>query len=219
MTDIYFNGCSFTYGDELKDRFTAWPWLLCEKLGANCSNDAVNGGTNQRTLYQAIKNIDSYEYFIIAWTEVSRFTFYRSHDGKETNFNVNLHDDDHVNDDSFNKWGKDLYKHWYHELFAVKLWLQQVLQLQALFEKHDKKYLMINSMPNLANNKRFRDNHEIEKYIKLIDTNRFYQWEDFSINGYAHKLKCLRGPHGHFLEDGHLAVADILYKHISENGF
>ena len=48
---IYACGCSFTYGDELKNpNKSAWPIRLAEKLSASIDNNAVNGGTNTRTV-------------------------------------------------------------------------------------------------------------------------------------------------------------------------
>ena len=67
---IYACGCSFTYGDELQNpKISAWPTLVAEKLNATVNNDAVLGGTNVRTVYQTVKNIqDNYDLYLIAWT-------------------------------------------------------------------------------------------------------------------------------------------------------
>lgn len=55
---IYSCGCSFTYGDELKDPSeSAWPMLLGKKLNKTVDNFAVSGGTNQRTVYHTIKHL------------------------------------------------------------------------------------------------------------------------------------------------------------------
>ena len=86
---IYTNGCSFTYGDELIDsKQTAWPAILANKLNGTVVNDAISGGTNSRTMYHTIKNIQQdYDLYLIAWTTYSRFTFYKSDNNFETNFN------------------------------------------------------------------------------------------------------------------------------------
>jgi len=95
---IYFNGCSFTYGDELSDpNKSSWPTLVANKLQADFLNDAVSGGTNQRTVYKTLCNKNQYDYFVIAWTSYSRFTEYNPVDNFEINFtsalnmNPNLH--------------------------------------------------------------------------------------------------------------------------------
>ena len=106
---IYACGCSFTYGDELIDPTkSAWPARLAEKLSASIDNNAVSGGTNNRTVYQTIKNTQkNYDLYLIAWTTYSRFTFYKSDNNYEfmveenvEKYNNDLHElDNSVSDD------------------------------------------------------------------------------------------------------------------------
>ena len=141
---IYANRCSFTYGDELvHPEQTAWPILLANKLNCTVVNNAVSGGTNSRTIYHTIKNIQQdYDLYLIAWTTYSRFTFYKSDNNFETNFNPQLKHTLYSSEKFYADWGNTLYKHWYNELYAFKLWLQQIIQLQSLLR--NKNYLMIN---------------------------------------------------------------------------
>ena len=233
---IYACGCSFTYGDELKNpNKSAWPIRLAEKLSASIDNNAVNGGTNTRTVYQTIKNTqENYDLYLIAWTTYSRFTFYKSDDNFETNFNPNLNHSLYRSEKFYYNWGNDLYKHWYNELFAFKLWLQQIIQLQQILK--DKKYLMLNTMENnlskwlapkelfiqsvkylinfdLMNDEQIIDEYkEIHYYISLIDFSKFYRWNEFCISDLRKNFPC--GPNGHILEEGHDQLANLIHQHI-----
>ena len=237
---IYACGCSFTYGDELKDpSISAWPVLLANKLQASIDNDAIGGGTNYRTAYHAIKNIkNNYDLYLIAWTDYSRYTFYKSDDNSEINFTSSLNTATHLSGTIYEKiyknWGSEFYKNWYNELYAFKLWLQQIIQLQAVLKNTN--YLMINTFNNnlstwlapkvslissvksminfdLMNDEQIFDEFkEIQYYISLIDTSKFYKWNDFHITELCNDFKC--GPGGHILEKGHKHLADLIYTHV-----
>ena len=154
---LYFNGCSFTYGDELKNpQQGAWPTLVSSQLKCNFLNDAVPGGTNDRTVYKTILNIDYYDYFFIAWTFYTRFTEYNPIDNFEINFSpqLNLDPSSHSSDDlkknysKYKDYGQMYYKHWYNNLFEFKKWLQQIILLQSFFRQHNKPFLMLNTCDN-----------------------------------------------------------------------
>ena len=233
---IYANGCSFTYGDELVDPVaTSWPAVLASKLGADIVNDAVSGGTNYRTVYRTIKNLKlDYDLYVIAWTTNTRFTCYKSDNNFEINFNPQLKNSLYENQSFYQDWGKTFYKHWYNELYSFKLWLQQILQLQALLQ--NKNYLMLNTMPNnlsrwlapkesfiacvkdlinfdlMTDEQIFDEYNEIQYYTSLINTNKFYCWNRFCILDLTKEFEC--GPGGHILEAGHQNLAEILYNHL-----
>jgi hypothetical protein len=154
---MYFNGCSFTYGDELPNpQQSAWPTLVCSELKCDFLNDAVSGGTNDRIMYKTVQNINNYDYFVIAWTNYNRFTEYNPVDNFEINFNPNLHMDParhHSNDlkknySKYKDYGQIYYKYWYNDLFEFKKWLQQIILLQSFFKQHNKSFLMLNTSNN-----------------------------------------------------------------------
>jgi hypothetical protein len=213
----------------------AWPVILANKLNANVINDAVQGGTNFRTVYQTIKNSrNDYDLYLIAWTTYSRFTFYKSENNFETNFNPQLEHALYGREEFYKNWGATLYKHWYNELYAFKLWLQQIIQLQSVLS--NKNYIMINTMSNnltkwistrdnfissvkdltnfnSMNDKQIFDEYEeIQYYISLIDFSKFYMWNDF----YITQLNSIFpiGPRGHMLEQGHNHLAGLLYNYV-----
>ena len=154
---LYFNGCSLTYGDELKDPCeSAWPALVSANLKSNFLNDACSGGTNERTVYKTVQNINNYDYFFVAWTFYNRFTEYNPVDNFEINFTPTLgmtpllhsSDDLKKNYYKYADYGKMYYKHWFNELYEFKKWLQQIIMLQAFFKTQNKKYLMLNATHN-----------------------------------------------------------------------
>jgi hypothetical protein len=154
---LYFNGCSFTYGDELtnpgKD---SWPSVVSSNLQCDFLNDAISGGTNDRTVYKTLLNANNYDYFFIAWTFYSRFTEYNPVDNFEINFNSNLtldaslqfSDDLKKNYQKYKDYGNLYYKYWFNELYEFKKWLQQIVLLQSFFKVHKKPYLMLNTTSN-----------------------------------------------------------------------
>jgi len=232
---IYVNGCSFTYGDELQSpRDSAWPMLLGKKLDATVVNDAVVGGTNYRTVYRTIKHLNnSFDLYIIAWTTNTRFTFYKSDNNFEINFNPQLVNKLYKDQSFYRDWGKTLYANWFNELYAFKLWLQQIIQLQAVIKKP---YLMINTMDNhlknwlvkknqfinsvkwlinfdiMSDDQIFDEYQEIQYYVSCIETEKFYRWNNFSITDLCTQFPC--GAGGHILENGHTHLAELIYNHL-----
>jgi hypothetical protein len=233
---IYACGCSFTYGDELTSPNThAWPVVLANKLNAKVTNDAVQGGSNARTVYRTIKHSqNNYDLYLIAWTTYGRFTFYKSDNNFETNFNPQLVHNLYGKESFFKDWGSTLYKHWYNELYAFKLWLQQIIQLQNVLLH--KNYLMINTMDNNLSNwlvtkdeftnsikhlinfdsmndeQIFDEYKEIQYYISLIDFSKFYMWNEFYITQLSSIFPV--GPRGHMLEQGHNHLAELLHNYV-----
>jgi hypothetical protein len=154
---LYFNGCSFTYGDELKNpEKDSWPSLVSAKLNSTFLNDAVPGGTNERIVYKTMLNVSNYDYFFIAWTWYSRFTEYNPVDNFEINFSpelrlnpkIHLSNDLKKNYSKYKNYGEMYYKHWFNELYEVKKWLQQIILLQSFFKLQNKPCLMINTTNN-----------------------------------------------------------------------
>jgi hypothetical protein len=179
---------------------------------------------------------ENFDFYIIAWTSAARYTFYKSDNNHEINFNPQLVNTHYGRKDFYHNWGKTLYKHWHNELYSFKLWLQQIIQLQLVFNETKKKYLMINTMPNnldvwLASRNQFitavkelinfdvmtddqilAEYDEIQYYVSLIDVNNFYKWNQFSIIDLTTQFPC--GAGGHILDQGHQCLSNLLYHHI-----
>jgi hypothetical protein len=246
--NFYFNGCSFTYGDELTNpQQDSWPTVVSAQLKANFLNDAVSGGTNERIVYKTIQNINNYDYFFIAWTSYSRFTEYNPIDNYEVNFNptLNLNPKLHYSNDlkknyqKYINYGTLYYKHWFNELYQFKKWLQQIILLQSFFKVRNKPYLMMNAtdnrlwawlqpketfidstkhlidfFENINDDQLFNEYYWIQELVALIDTSTFIGWNQWSLRRINDNHPC--GPGGHFLEDGHKAVAKKVIKHYNK---
>jgi len=233
---LYFNGCSHTWGDDLAEpSTTAWPAVVSRNLNAEFLNDSSSGGTNDRIIYRTIKNINQFDKFYIAWTHTTRFTRYRSDNNHDVNFNPHLVHSLYGNNPDFVNYGKLHYQTWHNELYAVKLWLQNIIMLQRLFETERKSYVMINSSRNhldrwssgcndfnnnvkslvcfdqMNNDILLQEHHEIQQLISLIDTTHFVGWNTWCLTDELRHYPV--GKTGHLLEQGHNATAEHILKH------
>jgi len=229
---LYFNGCSHTYGDDLADCDQAWPSLIAKQLDCNFVNDAVSGGTNDRIVYRTIKNIQDFDKFYIAWTYITRFTRYRSDNNHEVNFNPGLKHRLYGNKEEFLNYSQLHYTCWYNELYAFKIWLQNIILLQRLLESENKSYIMINANHNnldrwtvpwqdfnssvksllcfdCMNDQQLHDEHvEIQNLIQKINFKKFIGWGSWCITKLNQDYPV--GATGHLLTQGHQSIADYI---------
>lgn len=231
---LFFIGCSFTHGDDLQNpASTAWPALVAKDN--DFFNAAVSGGTNDRNVYQTIKHSDQYDKFYIAWTFIERFTRYRSDNSCEVNFNPSLTHCLYGSSKEFQDYAKFHYRYWYNELYAFKIWLQQIVLLQRYLENKNKPYVMVNTAHNdigiwtqswnnfkdsvksmvyfdgLSDAQLHDEHQEIQILLGEINMERFIGWGQWTISGLkkTHPV----GPTNHLLEDGHKSIADYIARH------
>ena len=223
---LYFNGCSHTWGDDLLDPSTqSWPALTANSLGCDFVNDSVSGGTNDRIMYRTIKQIDQFDKFYIAWTYTSRFTRYRNNNNHEINFNAQLKNSLYEQDPEFKNYSLIHYRTWHNELYSFKIWLQNIILLQSLFELRNKSYLMLNATDNLIdrwttdwsnfnnsvksllcfdliNDEQLQTEHfEIQNLLRQINFSKFVDWNKWWLTSLIGQYPV--GPTGHLLEEGH----------------
>lgn len=235
---IYFNGCSHTYGDDLTDPAAqSWPTLISKYYNAEFLNDSISGGTNDRIIYRAIKHVDGFDQFYIAWTYTTRFTVYRTDNNHEVNFNPRLVHGLYGKTAEFQQYGKLYYQYWHNELYAFKIWLQNIILLQRFFESKNKLYVMINANNNhiekwTVSEKKFNESvrnlicfdtlnddqlidecKEIQKLLSQIDQNRFLGWNKWWITQLRDQFPL--GKSGHLLDQGHRAIADYLIENLN----
>ena len=60
----------------------------------------------------------------------------------------------------------------------------------------------------------FLEYEEINYYFNCINKKSFYKWNDFSIFDLTKQYPT--GPGGHFLEEGHAYMADLLFQHLND---
>tara|TARA_B100000945_G_scaffold205397_1_gene165160 strand:- start:1091 stop:1699 length:609 start_codon:yes stop_codon:yes gene_type:complete len=127
---IYFDGCSWTWGDELEDRKRErYSALLCDQLGAVEGNFSKCGGSNDRIVRNLLvkNNIEDYDLAVIQMTYPAR-TEYVSKDKWEkvsAKFNYTKWLNEGTGDisrirEKFPK-HKDFWKYYYLEI-ATKLY-------------------------------------------------------------------------------------------------
>lgn len=234
---LYFNGCSHTFGDDLSDRSLAWPALIAKQLNCDFLNDSASGGSNDRIMYRTIKQVSEFDKVYIAWTYTSRFTRYRSDNNFDVNFNPQIKHSLYSQDRDFVDYAKLHYKVWHNELYAFKLWLQNIILLQRYLESINKPYVMVNSTDNLidrwcADRKNFAtsvksllcfdkmddtqllDQHlEIQSLIDQINFDCYIGWGTWCLTDVKQHHSV--GPTGHLLDSGHCAIAQHILKHDS----
>lgn len=231
-----FIGCSFTYGKDLEDPGTqAWPAILAKKKNFHFVNLAVNGGTNDRTVYHAVKNIDDFDKFYIAWTSIDRFTRYRSENNFEVNFSPRLVHHMYQDTREYQEYGKLHYAFWHNQLYAFKLWLQQIILLQEFFRANNKDYVMISTFSNNINrwlsdwqqfninvkslvcfdqmdDRQLSAEHlELQALSDKIKTDRFVGWRTKTIQDLVKNHPM--GPTNHPLIQGHECIANYVIDH------
>ncbi len=227
----FFIGCSLTYGDDLENKNDAWPSLVAKSKKIDFVNGAVSGGSNERIVYQVVKNLDEYDRFYIAWSDISRFTRYFN-DNHEINFNIQLENRRFSNEPCFVNYGKLHYRYWYNELYAFKTWLQQIVLLQTYLDANSKKWMMINAFGNnverwtsdwpdfnnsvksllcfdqMEDEQLFLEHSEIKKLEQKIDTTRFPGWKNVSLATLTRDYP--KGLTNHPLKQGHQAIAEYI---------
>ena len=75
---IYFDGCSFTYGSELKDRLKSrYSRLLCDHFDAEEYNIAKGGGSNRRIARNLLEHdLSQYDMVVLQMTKRQRTEYY-----------------------------------------------------------------------------------------------------------------------------------------------
>jgi len=233
---LFFTGCSFTYGDDLENpHLESWPALISREKKLEFTNNAVSGGSNERIVYQIIKNINLYDKFYIAWSSIDRFTRYRQDNNFEINFNPALSNSLYQGQHEFDAYGKLHYVYWHNNLYAFKIWLHQIILVQSFLERKKKKYLMLNAFPNnikrwssdwknfnnsvksllcfdKMNDQQLREEHaEIQKTLLEINLDRFVEWSEWNISEFVESFE--KGSTGHPLQFGHQKIADYIIKY------
>jgi len=201
---LFVVGDSFTYGEELVDTSTAWPYLLANKLGYEVTNLAKPGSGNTRMVRHVVENALNYDIIIIAWSHFARFELadengiYDIWPGCSP-----LSFQDHI---SWRTTAIDYFNRYYNDRYLYNQYLLNIVVLQNWLKQNNKKYLMIDAFGNNQARKLTTD------LINQIDTTYFLGWPNDTLMKWARLAQ--KGPGGHFLEDGHKIVTDKIYEYI-----
>lgn len=202
-------GDSFTYGDELEDRYQAWPYRLADKLDYEVYNLGQSGCSNASILRRTLEElaVNRYDLVVVGWTSPGRVEW-KDDIGIAYDIWPGYPADTKFFQD--HPWRIDLlnFVTKYHN--SAYLYQQYLIQLIAL-----QSYLQLNQIDYCMMNIRHQDYYRMvaqEQYqdlAKLINTDKFIGWNRFGMAeltaGYP------RGPGRHPLEQGHERIADEMY--------
>lgn len=83
---VVVNGCSFTYGTELRDKRTVWGRVLADAIGARFVSIAASGGGNRRIVRSTVQTLEATArdhgcapaevLFVVLWTTLVRAEFF-----------------------------------------------------------------------------------------------------------------------------------------------
>jgi hypothetical protein len=197
-------GDSFTYGEELADQKSAWPYLL----GHEVTNLAKPGSSNTCMVRAVVEHAYDYDLIIIAWSH-----FARTEIADETGFYDIWPGCNAIQYNEHSPWRKqlvDYYTKHYNDDYLYTQYLLNIILVQNYLTANNKRYLMLDSFGNHQVAQRAAK--ENTKLIAQINKEFYIGWPKSSMMEWTYT--CSKGPNGHFLEDGHRQVADKINEHI-----
>jgi hypothetical protein len=198
-------GDSFTYGEELADSKSAWPNLLANKLGYELTNLAKPGSGNTRMVRHCIEQINNYDVVIIAWSHFARIEmadengFYDLWPGGGT-----------LPHKAYSQWRWEIIEYFtrhHNDDYLYRQYLLNIILLQNFLQSNSKRYLMLDTFGNHQANERTAVTNQ--DLLDQIDPNYYVGWPNQSMMEWTYGVK--QGVHGHFLEQGHVKVAEKIY--------
>ena len=201
-------GDSFTYGEELADLTSAWPFLLANKLGYEVTNLAKPGSGNTRMVRHCVEQVDNYDIAIIAWSHFARIEmadengFYDLWPGGGT-----------LPHKQYSPWRWeiiDYFSRHHNDDYLYRQYLLNIVLVQSYLKLNNKPYLMFDVFGNHQDLRRTDERNN--DLIKQIDTQYFIGWPDEAMVDWMGD--CLKGPRGHPLELGHQQTAEHINEYI-----
>jgi len=210
-------GDSFTYGEELADINTAWPYLLGQKIGYDVLNLAAPGTGNTRMVRQVVEQVSNHrpDMVLVAWTSAGRIEF-----ADEAG--------------TYDTWpgytGRAFFKEqpWREQLvrfinehhnvqYLYRQFLIDCILVQDFLKLHQVPYVMTQVLPDDYYSKSaLRYNTDL---LNKLDTKFFVDNNNSGMVQWTHFAGAPNGPNGHFLEQGHEIVADRIHEHIRHLGW
>jgi len=211
---IYAIGDSFTFGDELLDRQSAWPSILSKKLNKEIINLGKPATGNKRMVKRTIDSIlNGSKMIIIGWSDCNRQEFaddigvydiwagknYRAFQLEDPTHRINL---------IKYMTAYDTPEYYYAE------WLRQIILIQSMCKLHNIPCIMFVACGAHNNHKQYHQ--KFKKLVSAIDLSMFVDDLFTSVGEWTYGTP--HGPNGHPLEQGHEIIAEKIYKHIRSLG-
>jgi hypothetical protein len=211
-------GDSFTYGEELSDRNTAWPIRLANRIGYDVINLGLPGNSNPAMCRQLIQHLSfggepTPDLVIIGWTSPGR----TEHSDAVGNYNLwpgysgNLF----IKNESWRKELLEYINKYHNDEYLFEQFIQQIIYVQNLLENKGIQYLMLTTVGNEYYKNIYYS--KFKYYEEQMDLTHLIGWPTEGMAEWT--AGCTRGPNGHFLEDGHLKVVDKLDEYIRNLGW
>ena len=217
IKNILTVGDSFTYGEELENRDSAYPYYLAKGLKANVVNLGIPSGGNKQMIRKVMDYVisgEAVDLVVIGWTSPGRMEF------ADANGVFDIwpgYSGDLFRRDG-QEWRLELlnYINMHHDPeYIYQQFLLDVILLQDFLKNRGIKYIMLRVVGNeYYHNTYYNDDAVL---TKQIDTQHFLGWPNEGMAEWTNG--CKRGPRGHFLEEGHRKVTAKLYEHIRNLGW
>lgn len=211
MKQLLTIGDSFTFGDELSDRFQAWPYKVASDNGFEVHNMGQSGCSNSSILRRCIEElaVNNYDLVIVGWTSPGRVEW---KDAVGVAYDVWPGYQVSTSSNTECPWRTKLvdYISIHHSPeYFYEQYLIHVISLQSYFRANRIKYCMI----DVRQSDYYRSvGQELHGQLdKLIDYDTFIQKNTVGMTEIAGNLKA---PGGHPNANGHKRIANEITKHI-----
>ena len=201
--EFLFVGCSITWGDELKDRFsTRYSKLICKALGATENNTAECGRSNdwiaRRTVEETRKK--KYDRVYVQLTVPSRIEYFTEDAYSGLRFKLKMKGVEQV-----------AAKMYYSNFYNARLGIENLYKNKFIIESAvtDTELIFISfDSSHEENEKQYRHIHDNAHWNSFCKIESIQIFEDI-LEGYK-VVKNRLGPRGHPLESEHQKIADYL---------
>lgn len=215
-------GDSFTYGAELSSpRGNSYPALLANWNNWDLTNLALGGASNDRNIRLLFENIDNgYDIILMGWTFPDRMEVSKTNNsGQESKIDTIDISPSTATKLKWN-WALEYYAKHYDRLLNYKKHFAEVVMLQEYLKSKQQKYIFCNVTglkSDLGEHSYNIFTNSLGYLIKQIDKNYYIGWPAEGMVEWAYPSP--NGPGGHFLEEGHIKVAEKINEHIRRLGW
>lgn len=207
-------GDSFMYGDELADREQCFGALVAKELGYGFINKGVRASGNIKMIRQLVEEpLDNYSMVLIGWSGFDRIEMcdemglWETWPGAHAN-DIRVPSKQHL----FRATAVDYYNRYHVDDYLYRQqYLTQVVLAQSYLKLHNKSYVMLDTFINHKYSGRHSETNN--DLISKIDTTNYLGWPNESMQEWTEHAP--KGPHFHFLEEGHRIVAEKILKHLT----
>ena len=189
---IYFDGCSFCWGGELKEEEERYSKLVCNALGAHESNMSRQGSSNFRIARQCLVryNMKDYDLAVIQLTYNSRNEYWDPGKNIFHQFRVNYLDRMDGKGELINRFYKDIYDPFYGDMY------------EYMFATAIRDHCKVMGIPLILLTVGVSENNKVSKTRSMdkkidwdIDITELLQWDCYA-------------PLGHPNQKGHQKIAN-----------